>query len=96
VAEFEKELKAERTRLRALTSEKSKAEREKDSVLAQLQRNESVSAIRDFPSLKPLPTLDIGHGGHQATAPRHQAGKSRPREGAPWFANSTFYFDQIG
>ncbi|KAL1747869.1 hypothetical protein HDZ31DRAFT_72004 [Schizophyllum fasciatum] len=40
IAELEGSLKAERSRLRALMSEQSRAERERDNVVAQLQRTE--------------------------------------------------------
>lgn len=40
--ELEAQLKAERSRLRALTSEQTKAEREKEAVLLDLRRTESV------------------------------------------------------
>ncbi|EPQ56284.1 hypothetical protein GLOTRDRAFT_115600 [Gloeophyllum trabeum ATCC 11539] len=41
VSELEQELKAERSRLRGLTSERGRIEREKDDILLQLQRTES-------------------------------------------------------
>ncbi len=42
MAELEAELKAERSRLRALTAEQTKAQREKEAVLLDLRRTESV------------------------------------------------------
>ena len=41
--ELEAELKAERSRLRALTTEQTKAQREKEAVLLDMRRTESVS-----------------------------------------------------
>ncbi|KAI0288447.1 hypothetical protein BC826DRAFT_1093036 [Russula brevipes] len=41
IADLEEDLKAERTRLRVLTLEQTRAEREKENVLLQLRRNES-------------------------------------------------------
>lgn len=46
VQELENELKEERTRLRALTTEQTRAERQKDKLSLQLQRAESVSLSR--------------------------------------------------
>ena len=43
VTELEEQLRAERSRLRSLTTEQSKAERQKEAVVLQLQRTESVS-----------------------------------------------------
>ena len=40
--ELEAELKAERSRLRALTTEQTRAQREKEAVLLDLRRTESV------------------------------------------------------
>jgi chromosome segregation ATPase len=51
IAEFENELRAERSRLRALTTEKSKAEREKQNVLLQLQRTEDVRLSHFFANI---------------------------------------------
>ena len=42
--ELEAELRAERSRLRALTTEQNKAQREKETVVMNLHRTESVSA----------------------------------------------------
>lgn len=43
IEELEEELRAERSRLRALTTEQTKAERQKEEVVLQLRRTESVS-----------------------------------------------------
>jgi hypothetical protein len=43
IAEFESQLTSERARLRALATEKGKAEREKDDILLQLRRTDSVN-----------------------------------------------------
>ena len=46
VDELEAELREERARLRELTTEQSKAERQKEKVVLQLRRTESVRHIR--------------------------------------------------
>jgi phage replication-related protein YjqB (UPF0714/DUF867 family) len=43
IADLEAELKSERARLRGLTTEQNSVQREKDNILIQLQRTESVS-----------------------------------------------------
>lgn len=43
IAELEAELKTERARLRSLTTEQDKAERQKEEVVLHLRRTESVS-----------------------------------------------------
>lgn len=45
VADLEAELKAERSRLRSLNTEQGRFERQKNDVLLQLQRTESVSEV---------------------------------------------------
>ena len=58
--ELEAELKAERSRQRALTTEQSRAQREKEAVLLDLRRTESVCDDRCIPG-------DLQDGGKQLT-----------------------------
>ena len=46
IEDLEAQLKVERSRLRGLTTEQSKAERQKEEVVLQLRRTESVSVLR--------------------------------------------------
>lgn len=50
IADLEADLQAERSRLRTLTTEQSRAQRQKDDVLTRLQRTESVSVLRSLAS----------------------------------------------
>lgn len=45
MADLESNLKAERTRLRTLTTEQDRMQRDKQGILSQLQRTESVSTL---------------------------------------------------
>ena len=72
MAELEAELKAERSRLRALTAEQTKAQREKEAVLLDLRRTESVRHIILFDG-SPAARRDVGHGRCARTIAAHQA-----------------------
>lgn len=55
VEDLENELKEERTRLRLLTTEQTRAEKQKEKLTLQLDRAESVSQIvPDIPLLHPF------------------------------------------
>lgn len=75
MAELEAELKAERSRLRALTAEQTKAQREKEAVLLDLRRTESVSR-RDFTHGILTNKHPIGHDRCARAATANQAGES--------------------
>lgn len=45
IADLEADLKSERTRLRVLATEQDRVQREKDNILLQLQRTESVGVL---------------------------------------------------
>ncbi|KAJ7255461.1 hypothetical protein B0H12DRAFT_533693 [Mycena haematopus] len=77
ISDLETDLKAERSRLRALSTEQNRVQREKENVLLQLQRTETVTArlLRWLQS--PLIFPSIGHGGCQTSTPKVQGGKPR-------------------
>lgn len=61
IADLEAELQTERSRLRTLTTEQSRIQRQKDDVLLQLQRTESVSIrqLLSHSSLNTAPRQDM-------------------------------------
>lgn len=73
VEELEGELKVERTRLRALTTEQSQAERQKEEVVLQLCRTESVRPYTVHFTHVAYPC--VGHGRHPSGTPAYQAGE---------------------
>lgn len=74
MAELEAELKAERSRLRALTAEQTKAQREKEAVLLDLRRTESVR-LWDFPRGDLTNKHSLGHDRCARAATTNQAGE---------------------
>lgn len=81
IADLEAELQTERSRLRTLTTEQKRVQRQKDDVLTQLQRTESVSFLKCcFVNL--LIQRPIGHGERQEASSEIQKGESRAGVGA--------------
>lgn len=78
VNELESELKGERARLRELTTEQSKAERQKEKVVLQLRRTESVGSPFTL-VMSPCSHHYVGHGRHQGAACENEARKSNIR-----------------
>lgn len=78
VDELEAELKEERARLRELTTEQSKAERQKEKVVLQLRRTESVRYAPFHKHCRcSLSWCLAGHGRREGAAAQDERGESR-------------------